>query len=242
VAKATILVIEDDPDIRELVSYNLGKEGYTVVGAETGEHGLSVLSTTNPDLIILDIMLPGSDGLEVLRTLKRSSSSERIPVIMTTAKSEDSDIVAGLELGADDYVTKPFSPKVLIARVRAVLRRVAEKSQPRTGKGEPISIGGITLDTGRHEVACNGTQVDLSATEFAILDHFMRNPGWVFSRNQIIDAVKGKDYPVTERAVDVQILGLRKKLGTFGERVQTVRGVGYRFFDGQENDLRSENE
>jgi len=235
VAKATILVIEDDPDIRELVSYNLGKEGYTVVGAETGEKGLSLLATANPDLIILDIMLPGADGLEVLRTLKRAASTERIPVVMTTAKSEDSDIVAGLELGADDYVAKPFSPKVLIARVRAVLRRVAEKTQSRPGAGEPVCIGGILLDSARHEVSCGGVPADLSATEFAILDHLMRNPGWVFSRNQIIDAVKGKDYPVTERAVDVQILGLRKKLGAYGERVQTVRGVGYRFLDSEES-------
>jgi two-component system phosphate regulon response regulator PhoB len=233
VAKATILVIEDDPDIRELVSYNLGKEGYTVVGAETGERGLTLLGTVNPDLILLDIMLPGTDGLEVLRTLKRSASTERIPVIMTTAKSEDSDIVSGLELGADDYVTKPFSPKVLIARVRAVLRRVAEKAGPKTAATEPVSIGGIRIDSVRHEVACDGALVDLSATEFAILDHLMRNPGWVFSRNQIIDAVKGKDYPVTERSVDVQILGLRKKLGGHGERIQTVRGVGYRFLDAE---------
>lgn len=241
-AKATILVIEDDPDIRELVSYNLGKEGYTVVGAETGERGLDLLATTNPDLIVLDIMLPGADGLEVLRSLKRSASSEHIPVVMTTAKSEDSDIIAGLEMGADDYVTKPFSPKVLIARVRAVLRRVADKSRVRPEKSDTISIGGITLNSGRHEVSCGGSQVDLSATEFAILDHLMRNPGWVFSRNQIIDAVKGKDYPVTERAVDVQILGLRKKLGAHGERIQTVRGVGYRFLDGEEGDFKTESE
>jgi len=240
VAKATILVIEDDPDIRELVSYNLGKEGYTVVGVETGEQGLSLLATANPDLIVLDIMLPGADGLEVLRTLKRSAATERIPVIMTTAKSEDSDIVAGLELGADDYVTKPFSPKVLIARARAVLRRVAEKAAPRPGTGEPVAIGGISIDSARHEVSCEGVPVDLSATEFAILDHLMRNAGWVFSRNQIIDSVKGKDYPVTERAVDVQILGLRKKLGTYGDRVQTVRGVGYRFLDSDEGKTEKE--
>ena len=235
-AKATILVIEDDPDIRELVSYNLGKEGYTVVGAATGEAGLALLATANPDLIVLDIMLPGADGLDVLRSLKRAASTDRIPVVMTTAKSEDSDIVAGLELGADDYVTKPFSPKVLIARVRAVLRRVAEKNIPRSEGAGPISIGGIALDTSRHEVVCGGVPVELSATEFAILDHLIRNPGWVFSRNRIIDSVRGKDYPVTERSVDVQILGLRKKLGKFGERIQTVRGVGYRFLDGEIND------
>lgn len=232
-AKATILVVEDDPDILELVSYNLGKEGYTVVGASSGEQGLSLLTTANPDLIVLDIMLPGADGLEVLRELKRSASTENIPVIMTTAKSEDSDVVSGLELGADDYVAKPFSPKVLIARIRAVLRRGVEKPMGRKAKSEPVVVGGIVLDAARHEVECGGKPIDLSATEFAILEFLMRNPGWVFSRNQIIDAVKGKDYPVTERSVDVQILGLRKKLGERGERIQTVRGVGYRFLEAE---------
>lgn len=231
-AKATILVVEDDPDIRELVSYNLGKEGYTVVAAETGEKGLSLLAATNPDVVVLDVMLPGADGLEVLRTLKRSAATDRIPVVLTTAKSEDSDIVAGLELGADDYVTKPFSPKVLIARIRALLRRVAARTAPGAGSLEPLEIGGIRLDPGRHEAGCAGVPVELSATEFAILEHLMRNPGIVFSRNRIIDAVRGKDYPVTERSVDVQILGLRKKLGERGERIRTVRGVGYRFLDG----------
>jgi two-component system phosphate regulon response regulator PhoB len=233
VAKATILVIEDDPDILELVSYNLGKEGYTVIGAANGEQGVALLGTANPDLIVLDIMLPGMDGLDVLRTLKRDGKTAGIPVIMTTAKSEDTDIVSGLELGADDYVTKPFSPRVLVARIRAVLRRSAEPLPERSAKAEPVAIGGIELDAARHEVRCGGAPVDLSATEFAILEFLMRRPGWVFSRNQIIDSVKGKDYPVTERSVDVQILGLRKKLGAFGERVQTVRGVGYRFLDGE---------
>ncbi len=232
-AKATILVIEDDPDILELVSYNLGKEGYTVIGATNGEQGVALLGTANPDLIVLDIMLPGMDGLDVLRTLKRDGKTSGIPVIMTTAKSEDTDIVSGLELGADDYVTKPFSPRVLVARIRAVLRRSADPLPDRSSKAEPVAIGGIELDAARHEVRCGGAPVDLSATEFAILEFLMRSPGWVFSRNQIIDSVKGKDYPVTERSVDVQILGLRKKLGEFGERVQTVRGVGYRFLDGE---------
>jgi two-component system phosphate regulon response regulator PhoB len=231
-AKATILVVEDDPDILELIAYNLGKEGYTVATAASGERALDLISTTNPDLILLDIMLPGADGLDVLRSLKGNPATARIPVILATAKSEDSDIVTGLELGADDYVAKPFSPKVLIARIRALLRRSAEKNHERTVPEAPLEIGGLRLDAARHEVSCGGLPVELSATEFAILDFLMRNPGWVFSRNQIIDSVKGKDYPVTERSVDVQILGLRKKLGTFGERVQTVRGVGYRFQDG----------
>lgn len=230
-AKATILVVEDDPDILELVSYNLGKEGYTVVPAPDGERALKILGTTNPDLIVLDIMLPGADGMEILRGLKRDPATEGIPVIMATAKSEDSDIVAGLELGADDYVAKPFSPKVLIARIRALLRRSAEKSPMKARQAEPVAAGGLRLDPARHEFFRGDEKVDLSATEFAILEFLMRSPGWVFSRNQIIDAVKGKDYPVTERSVDVQILGLRKKLGPHGDKVETVRGVGYRFQD-----------
>ena len=231
-AKATILVVEDDPDIRELVSYNLGKEGYTVAAAESGERALELLPTANPDLILLDIMLPGADGLDVLRSLKGEPASSRIPVILATAKSEDTDIITGLELGADDYLTKPFSPKVLIARIRALLRRTAERRLERASPADSVEIGGLKLDVARHEVTCDGVSVELSATEFALLDFLMHNPGWVFARNRIIDAIKGKDYPVTERSVDVQILGLRKKLGSLGDRIETVRGVGYRFRDG----------
>jgi two-component system phosphate regulon response regulator PhoB len=170
------------------------------------------------------------NGLEVCEKLRAQSS---VPIIMLTVHNREEEIVRAFEAGADDYVTKPFSPKVLVARIRAILRRVAEKPPERRAKAEPVTIGGIALNAARHEVNCEGTPVELSATEFAILEYLMRNPGWVFSRNQIIDAVKGKDYPVTERSVDVQILGLRKKLGEFGERVQTVRGVGYRFLDGE---------
>lgn len=230
-AKATIMVVEDDQDIRELISYNLGKEGYTVVPVESGEQALKLIETANPDLIVLDIMLPSMDGIEVLRNLKQGSRHANIPVIMATAKSEDSDIITGLELGADDYIAKPFSPKVLIARVRSLLRRTQAKINNSKALDEVVQMGPLTLDAGRHEVSIDGKPVDLSATEFAILEFMMRNPGWVFSRNQIIDAVRGKDYPVTERSVDVQILGLRKKLGSAGSRIETVRGVGYRFQD-----------
>lgn len=231
VAKATIMVVEDDQDIRELLCYNLGKEGYTVVAAESGEQALKLIETANPDIIVLDIMLPGMDGIEVLRNLKQGSRHAHIPVILATAKSEDSDIITGLELGADDYIAKPFSPKVLIARVRSMLRRTQSRVNEARAMDELVQIGSLSLDAGRHEVTVEGKPVDLSATEFAILEFMMRNPGWVFSRNQIIDAVRGKDYPVTERSVDVQILGLRKKLGTTGNRIETVRGVGYRFQD-----------
>jgi len=226
VAYGKILVVEDNADILELVAYNLEAQGYEVTRAMTGENGLSQAARVLPDLVVLDVMLPGINGLDVCRKLKQQEATRSIPVILLTAKSEDADIISGLELGADDYITKPFSPKVLIARVRALLRRVGEDKVP--DAGIVLQVHGITMDTVRHEVTVEGIEVDLSATEFAILKHLMANPGWVFSRNQIIDAVRGGNYPVTERSVDVQILGLRKKLGTQGPHIETVRGVGYR--------------
>ena len=229
--KATILIIEDDPDIRELLSFSLAKEGWTLVMAADGESGLAALPTANPDCIVLDIMLPGMDGLEVLRTLKSDPSRRRLPVIMTTAKGEESDIVAGLELGAEDYVVKPYSPKVLAARIRAALRRTVDLPSHPPRPETFLSQGDIKLDSARHEVRVKGRKVDLSATEFAFLEFFLHNPGWVFSRSQIIDAVKGRDYAVTDRAVDVQILSLRRKLGDSGDEIETVRGVGYRIRD-----------
>ncbi|HSV55595.1 MAG TPA: response regulator transcription factor [Magnetospirillaceae bacterium] len=231
-AKASILIVEDEPEIRELIAYNLGRDGYTVIQAATGEEGIKLASKSNPDAIVLDVMLPGMDGLEVLRRLKSDPALRRIPVILGTARGEDTDVVSGLELGADDYVTKPFSPKVLIARIRAALRRTVDLTTHPFGKESAVSLHGIVLDSARHEVTCGGKRVYLSATEFSLLEFFLRNPGWVFSRPQIIDAVKGRDYPVTDRAVDVQILSLRKKLEEYGECVETVRGVGYKMKDG----------
>lgn len=230
-AKASILIVEDDPEIRELVGFHLGRDGYTVLQASSGEEGLRLAAQSNPDVIVLDVMLPGVDGFEVLRRLKADPALRRVPVILTTAKGEDSDVVTGLELGADDYVTKPFSPKVLIARVRTALRRTVDLTTHPFGKETRVSLHDIVLDSARHEVTCGGKRVNLSATEFALLEFFLRNPGWVFSRSQILDAVKGRDYPVTDRAVDVQILSLRKKLEEFGELIETVRGVGYRMKD-----------
>jgi len=226
VAYGKILVVEDNPDILELVAYNLEAQGYEVVRAMTGENGLSQAARAEPDLVILDVMLPGINGLDVCRKLKQQEATRFLPVILLTAKSEDTDIISGLELGADDYITKPFSPKVLIARVRALLRRVSEDKVP--DAATILQVHGITMDTVRHEVTVEGVEVAVSATEFAILKHLMTNPGWVFSRNQIIDAVRGGNYPVTERSVDVQILGLRKKLAGQGQHIETVRGVGYR--------------
>jgi two-component system phosphate regulon response regulator PhoB len=221
-----VLIVDDETDILELIRYNLQKEGYRVTTVKTGEEGLQLVRELKPDVVVLDLMLPGLDGLSVCNRLKRDESTRSIPVVMLTAKAEDTDIVTGLELGADDYVTKPFSPKVLTARLRAVLRRTGESEA--LLKENLITVHGITIDSSRHEVSCNGEEIPLSPTEFAILEHLARSPGWVFSRARIIDAVKGKDYPVTERSVDVQILGLRKKLGEAGEVIETVRGVGYR--------------
>lgn len=226
-SKQKVLVVDDEQDIRELIQYNLEKEGYSVHSVASGEEALDALQRNQPDAVVLDLMLPGVDGLALCKRLKQDSKTSTVPIVMLTAKSEDSDIVSGLELGADDYVTKPFSPKVLIARLRAVLRRGGEADSP-SDEETRITIHGITIDVSRHEVSVDGAPVSLSATEFAILEFLARNPGWVFSRNKIIDSVKGKDYPVTERSVDVQILGLRKKLGDYGKCIQTVRGVGYR--------------
>ena len=221
----TILIIEDEHDIRELISYNLESEGWNTLKASAGNEGLELAQKTPPELILLDIMLPDIDGLEVCRKLKRSDSTKDIPVIMLTAKSEDSDVISGLELGAEDYITKPFSPRVLIARIRAVLRRNIEAQET---ESPIIRIHKIQIDIKKHEVIVEDENIDLSATEFAILNYLASNPGWVFSRNQIIDAVRGQNYPVTERSVDVQILGIRKKLGSQGRYIETVRGVGYR--------------
>jgi two-component system phosphate regulon response regulator PhoB len=224
--KPGILVVEDEEDILELVAYNLTREGYPVTGVTSGEALFEKLGAELPGLIVLDLMLPGMDGLEVCRRLKQEPRTRALPVLMLTAKGEEADIVAGLELGADDYVPKPFSPRVLLARVRAVLRRSAAVEEP---NGGAVSLRGLSIVPGRQEAVADGTPLDLTYTEFHILYLLARRPGWVFTRGQIVAAVRGGDYHVTERAVDVQIAGLRKKLGRRGEDIETVRGVGYRY-------------
>jgi two-component system phosphate regulon response regulator PhoB len=224
--KERILVVEDEEDILELVRFNLSREGYSVMGAATGEEAWRLASSERPDLIVLDLMLPGIDGLEVAKMIKNDPKTRDIPIIMLTAKGEESDIVAGLELGADDYITKPFSPRILVARVRAVLRR---KVKEPTEDSSVLKIHDLVIHPGRHEVLVEGEPVELTFTEFGILSYLARRPGWVFTRSQIVDAVRGDDYFVTDRAVDVQIVGLRKKLGPAGKYIETVRGVGYRF-------------
>ncbi len=225
-SKEKILIVDDEEDILKLLNYNLVNNGFQVECATTGEEALEKARSTQPDLIVLDLMLPGIDGLDVCRILKNDSRTAQIPVIMLTAKGEEADIVVGLELGAEDYVTKPFSPRVLSARVKAVLRRGREVE-----KATVFARHDITVNTSIHEVTVSGETVDLTATEFSILLLLIRRPGWVFTRNQIINTVKGDDYPVTDRSIDVQIVGLRKKLGDHGPLIETVRGVGYRFKD-----------
>jgi two-component system alkaline phosphatase synthesis response regulator PhoP len=224
--KERILVVEDEEDILELVNYNLTKEGYRAECVTSGEDALRKVKERIYDLIVLDLMLPGVDGLEVCKILKSDSHTAHIPIIMLTAKSEESDIVLGLEFGADDYITKPFSPRVLIARIRSALRRKKKEEQEDVSV---MTIDDLQINPTRYEVFVKGQEVKLTTTEFGILVCLARRPGWVFTRYQIIDAVKGEDYIVTDRAVDVQIVNLRKKLGSLGNLIETVRGVGYRF-------------
>ena len=226
--KERILVVDDEEDILSLVEYNLVKSGYDVACVETGEDALKTAKSMSPDLIVLDLMLPGIDGLEVCRLLKQNSTTEQIPIIILSAKGEESDVVRGLELGADDYVTKPFSPNILVARVRTVLRRMAMEPVDETSV---IKVHNMEIHPGRHQLLLDEKQVSLTLTEFRILHFLVRRPGWVFTRHQIIDAVHGDDYPVTDRSVDVQIVALRRKLGKSGQYIETVRGVGYRFKD-----------
>jgi len=225
-AKEKILVVDDEEDILELLRFNLSREGCEVFCASSGEEALRLVRSEIPDLMVLDLMLPGIDGLEVTRRLKSDPNTNHLPIVMLTAKGEEADIVTGLELGADDYVTKPFSPRILVARVRAVLRRKAKESPEETSV---LRIHDLIIDPRRREVLVNGEPVELTFTEFGILNYMARRPGWVFTRFQIVDAVRGEDYPVTDRSVDVQIVGLRKKLGPAGKYIETVRGVGYRF-------------
>ncbi|MDK2857964.1 MAG: two-component system, OmpR family, phosphate regulon response regulator PhoB [Verrucomicrobiota bacterium] len=227
--RTNILVIEDEEDIRELVKYNLQRENFGVLEAGSGEEGLKLVERTAPDLILLDLMLPGKDGLEICRILKRNDRTQNIPIVMMTARGEENDIIMGLELGAEDYVVKPFSPKVLGARVKAVLRRNA--SAPELSPDDVLKIHDMVIHPGRHEVLVKDKAVDLTATEFRILHFLARRPGWVFTRYQIVNAVHGEDYPVTERSIDVQVVGLRRKLRRAGNCIETVRGIGYRFRD-----------
>ena len=227
-ARESILLVEDEHDIRELLKFHLERENLAVEAYEKGEDALAALKTRGVSLVLLDLMLPGIDGLEVCRRLKAQPETREIPIIMLTAKDSEADIVAGLEMGAADYVCKPFSPRVLMARIHAVLRRPMTDAAPETD-GPAITIGPLTVDPGRHKVEIKGKEIQLTYTEFRILRMLVENPGRAFSRQQIVDQVRGESYSVTERIVDVQMVSLRKKLGPLGDWIETVRGVGYRF-------------
>ena len=230
--KLNVLVVEDEADIQQLVSYNLIRAGFNVTCADTGEEALERIRIEEIDCVLLDLMLPGMSGLEVCATMRKTESSlaQSIPIIMLTAKGEEEDVVAGFESGADDYITKPFSPKVLVARIKAVIKRAMTAGRSvDDSKKSVIALDGLEIDKGRHEVRLNSNPVQLTTTEFGILVLLAGKPGWVFTRQQIIDAVRGYDFLITPRAIDVQIFGLRQKLGEYSAMIETVRGIGYRY-------------
>jgi two-component system alkaline phosphatase synthesis response regulator PhoP len=226
-----ILVAEDDQTILELIRHNLEKEGFGVSCYTSGEKALLAAGIEVPDLVLLDILLPGIDGIRVCRLLRSEEKTRNVPIIMVTAKGEEQDIVEGLEMGADDYITKPFSPRVMLARVQAVLRRKQREKDSVPLQEKPVRIRELTIDPKRHRVTVADQKVDLTVTEFQILYFLARQAGWVFTRYQIVEAVRGSNYHVTDRAVDVVIFGLRRKLGEYGGYIETVRGIGYRFAD-----------
>jgi len=241
-AKTNVLVVEDEADIQQLVSYNLIRAGFHVTCADNGEEAMERLRSEEIDCVLLDLMLPGMSGIDVCTAIRKveSASEKSLPIIMLTAKGEEEDVVAGLECGADDYITKPFSPKVLIARVKAVVKRsVAVKQDKTESKAGVIHVDGLKIDKRRHEVKLDGEEVLLTTTEFSILSLLAEKPGWVFTRQQIIDSVRGYDFLITPRAIDVQIFGLRKKMGNCGKNIETVRGIGYRYKSSTERTEKS---
>jgi two-component system, OmpR family, alkaline phosphatase synthesis response regulator PhoP len=224
-----IVAIEDEADILEVVAYNLKREGFEVSCMRDGEEGLTDIRRRQPDLVLLDLMLPGIDGLEICRQLKSDSFTKIIPIVMLTAKGEESDIVLGLGMGADDYITKPFSPKELVARVKAVLRRGPLHEE--AGNGQRIICNDVVIDPGRHEVVVAGVQVLFTATEFKLLHYLAGNPGRVFTREHLINRIIGEDSIVLDRNIDVHVRAVRKKLEASRDLIETIRGVGYRFRD-----------
>ncbi|MDR0993007.1 MAG: response regulator transcription factor [Verrucomicrobiota bacterium] len=226
--KETILIIEDERDIRELLKFQLQQEGFKIETAESGEQALRILKTSKISLILLDLMLPGMDGLEICQRLKAKPKTRDIPIIILTAKSSETDIIKGLGLGADDYVGKPFSAKVLVARIRTVLRRPSTLKTD-TPVGPVLQVGDLLIDPSRHKAEIKGKDINLTHTEFRILQILAANPGYAFPRQQIVDHIRGESYAVTERIIDVQIVSLRKKMGSLADWIETVRSVGYRF-------------
>jgi two-component system phosphate regulon response regulator PhoB len=229
-SKPKVLVVEDEADILEIIVYNLSREGFRVVSSRNGEEALDLARSEEPDLVLLDLMLPGMDGIEVCRLLKDEPRGAETPVIMVTAKGEESDVVLGLGVGADDYIVKPFSPRELVARAKAVLRRGPLKEKPAPA-GERIQREGLAIDAGKFQVRVDGETVPITATEFRLLHYLARHPGRVFTRNQLLARVIGDEAVVIDRNIDVHVRALRKKLGPYRELIETQRGIGYRFKD-----------
>lgn len=225
--KKNIVIVDDEVDILELLKINVERKGYLTHCFKDGEKAIGHIIKHHPNLIILDLMLPGIDGLDICRLLKNKESTKNIPILILSAKGEESDIIKGLELGADDYVTKPFSAKVLTARIDALLRR--KKTSTESINDNKMEFDELSIHAGMREVLVDNKSIDLTFTEFQILFLLASHPNWVYTRNQIIDEIRGDDYPVTDRSIDFQIVGLRKKLGTCSRFIKTVRGVGYRF-------------
>jgi len=225
--KPPVLVVEDESDIADLIVFHLKREGYPTRVVSTGKEALRAIERERPALILLDLMMPEVDGLEVCRRLKRDSESRTIPIIMVTARGEESDIVVGLELGADDYITKPFSPKVLMARVKTVLRR----TEPVDGNQLVIGGGAIAIDAQRHVVLVEGEEIELTLTQYRLLHFLALRPGFVRTRDQMVSAVRGEGAVLSSRVIDVHVAALRQKLGEYGDLIETVRGVGYRLTD-----------
>ena len=229
-SKVKIVIIEDEPDIIEVMSYNLKREGFLVSSSRRGDEGLSLVRKQSPALVLLDLMLPGTDGLSVCQQLKADPMTREIPIIMVSAKGEESDVVIGLGLGADDYIAKPFSPRELLARVKAVLRRsLLQQDQQKEQQKSRLQIDELTIDALRHEVAISGEPIKLTATEFKLLYQLAAQPGRAFSREQLLNRVVGDGVVVVDRNIDVHVRSVRKKLGDYSRMIETIRGVGYRF-------------
>jgi two-component system, OmpR family, phosphate regulon response regulator PhoB len=225
-ARDKVLIVEDERSLTDVLVYNLEREGYEVFVAHDGRDGLRKAQTVLPDVLILDLMLPGISGLDITRELKGSTKTASIPILMLTAKSEETDQVVGFAVGADDYVTKPFSTKVLMQRVKALLRR---HSQPEPQDSDAFSFGKLKVDKRSHKVTHGNTTLDLTPTEFRLLETLIRQPGRAFTRQDLMDSAIGDGAIVLERTIDVHVKSLRKKLGSAGDYIETVRGVGYRF-------------
>jgi two-component system phosphate regulon response regulator PhoB len=233
VSKRRLVIVEDEAEIAELVQFHVQREGFAADIIHSGRVALEVIKTNPPDLVVLDLMLPDVDGLEVCRRLKWESATRHIPVLILSAKGEEADVVTGLELGADDYVTKPFSPRVLMARIKNITRRAAAVPADRSASPElpsrlTLIDGALVIDPGRHKVTVHGEEIDLTLTEFSLLHYLAQRPGFVRTRDQIIAAVHGKSTVLSSRTIDVHVTALRRKLGDLASIIQTVRGVGYR--------------